>query len=90
MFPLPVSSDGEVWAGAVFFVAAADNLSRQSLAVMLHSGSLSIPGATSVIVMLSRDAKDSSVCTDGRRAECRQTENILVHHESENPMKNKD
>lgn len=69
------------WAASI--VAATDNLSSQSLAVALHSGSLSTPAVTAMIVTLSRDARDSSVCADGR-AECRQTENISLHHESEN------
>ncbi|TNN79533.1 hypothetical protein EYF80_010115 [Liparis tanakae] len=42
----------------------------------------------SPIVTLCGDVRDSSACADGH-AECRQTENIVPHHESENPVKNK-
>ena len=71
-----------------FIVATTDNLSSHSLAGVLNPGSVSTPAVTAAIVTLSRDARDSFVCADGW-AECRQTENILLHYESENPMKNK-
>ena len=42
---------------AAFIVAATDNLSIHSLVVVLHSGSLSTPAVTAVIVKLSSDAR---------------------------------
>lgn len=84
VFPLPVSSDAAVPAGqlpSLLWPIISGAKAWLQRCILDHSRVQQSP-----IVTLCGDVRDSSACADGH-AECRRTENIVPHHESENPVK---